>query len=606
MEERSPGSYRFSIRGSLLRSPFGVRNIKFYLDDFPLTDAGGNTYVNLIDKYFIETIEVFKGPDGSFYGANTGGAVLLKSFRENDDTVSARAQIRHGTFRTLYEGVNAAITQKKYRGEYGVSHFTSAGFRDNSASENWNFLASNRFFYSGKNFIDIVVLAAKLHYETPGGLTLEQALSDPTAARKASGLFAGAEQQQAGVTNETVFAGVSNHVSIGRAANILAVSFMTTDFENPFITNFETRQEKTISIRNVIEKKTKKILPAFNWTAGVEGQATESAIDNYGNVDGHKDTLQSRDKVSYGQALVFGGISAGLTQKLTAEISCSGNVAWLWLKNRIFPSGSLDRTFKLQLMPRAALLYEFNQQLNARLVASRGYSLPSLAEIRPSTNIPSRYLQPENGWNLEGGIRLRDHSARYSVYATGYLYRISDAIVRRVNAYEEEYFLNAGSTLQPGAELSFYALLIESEKNFLRLLQVESSWSESLYTFNEYTFDDKNLSGKRMTGVPEKIISNRIIMRFPGKFQISVEHYFCSTLPLNDENTAYADQYHLLDASVENLFTSKKFAVRLAAGIKNILDEFYSSGNDLNAAGNRYYNPAPGRNYSFSFCFMRV
>ncbi|MFO0267654.1 MAG: TonB-dependent receptor, partial [Cyclobacteriaceae bacterium] len=30
MEERSPGSYRLSIRGSTLRSPFGVRNVKMY------------------------------------------------------------------------------------------------------------------------------------------------------------------------------------------------------------------------------------------------------------------------------------------------------------------------------------------------------------------------------------------------------------------------------------------------------------------------------------------------------------------------------------------------------------------------------------------------
>src|SRR4051812_20666531 len=42
MEERSPGSYRLSIRGSLLRSPFGIRNVKIYMDEFPLTDAGGN------------------------------------------------------------------------------------------------------------------------------------------------------------------------------------------------------------------------------------------------------------------------------------------------------------------------------------------------------------------------------------------------------------------------------------------------------------------------------------------------------------------------------------------------------------------------------------
>src|SRR5687767_1841633 len=30
MEERSPGSYRVNIRGSSLRSPFGVRNVKIY------------------------------------------------------------------------------------------------------------------------------------------------------------------------------------------------------------------------------------------------------------------------------------------------------------------------------------------------------------------------------------------------------------------------------------------------------------------------------------------------------------------------------------------------------------------------------------------------
>ena len=41
MEERSPGSYRFNIRGSSLRSPFGVRNVKVYLNSVPITDPGG-------------------------------------------------------------------------------------------------------------------------------------------------------------------------------------------------------------------------------------------------------------------------------------------------------------------------------------------------------------------------------------------------------------------------------------------------------------------------------------------------------------------------------------------------------------------------------------
>ena len=39
MDERSPGSYRLSIRGNLLRSPFGVRNVKVYWNGLPFTDA---------------------------------------------------------------------------------------------------------------------------------------------------------------------------------------------------------------------------------------------------------------------------------------------------------------------------------------------------------------------------------------------------------------------------------------------------------------------------------------------------------------------------------------------------------------------------------------
>src|SRR5688572_5488871 len=45
MEERSPGSYRLNIRGSSLRSPFGVRNVKLYWNDIPFTDPGGNSYL---------------------------------------------------------------------------------------------------------------------------------------------------------------------------------------------------------------------------------------------------------------------------------------------------------------------------------------------------------------------------------------------------------------------------------------------------------------------------------------------------------------------------------------------------------------------------------
>ena len=62
MDERSPGSYRLSIRGSSLRSPFGVRNVKVYYDGIPYTDPGGNTYLNQLGFYNFQSVEIIKGP----------------------------------------------------------------------------------------------------------------------------------------------------------------------------------------------------------------------------------------------------------------------------------------------------------------------------------------------------------------------------------------------------------------------------------------------------------------------------------------------------------------------------------------------------------------
>ncbi|MGZ8536906.1 MAG: TonB-dependent receptor plug domain-containing protein, partial [Flavisolibacter sp.] len=79
MEERSPGSYRFNIRGSSLRSPFGVRNVKVYYNDIPYTDPGGISFLNQLGSYNFNSLEIIKGPGSSLYGAGTGGVLLIQS-----------------------------------------------------------------------------------------------------------------------------------------------------------------------------------------------------------------------------------------------------------------------------------------------------------------------------------------------------------------------------------------------------------------------------------------------------------------------------------------------------------------------------------------------
>jgi len=174
MEERSPGSYRLSIRGSLLRSPFGIRNVKVYYDDFILTDAGGNTYMNLLDIYSINGLELIKGPAGSLYGAGTGGAVLLSGFGAAKDSSDLKLRLLGGSFGTLNQSLQYQYQSKNIQLNLGQGHFQSNGYRVQSKMRKDNIQLNMRIKSNEQISSDFILLYSDLFYQTPGGLTLAQ------------------------------------------------------------------------------------------------------------------------------------------------------------------------------------------------------------------------------------------------------------------------------------------------------------------------------------------------------------------------------------------------------------------------------------------------
>ena len=83
---------------------------------------------------------------------------------------------------------------------------------------------------------------------------------------------------------------------------------------------------------------------------------------------------------------------------------------------------------------------------------------------------------------------------------------------------------------------------------------------------------------------------------------VSFKLYDYALIYLNDANSAAANAYHLLGARLGWKKQTKKmkdhsYRFNFYAGADNLLNEQYSLGNDINAAGGRYYNTAPRRNY---------
>ncbi|MBE5318305.1 TonB-dependent receptor [Pedobacter sp. MR2016-19] len=598
MEERSPGSYRLSLRGSLLRSPFGIRNIKIYIDDFPLTDAGGNTYLNALDVSAVGMMEIYKGPEASIFGANTGGAILINppAISRNEIDISATG----GSYGLFHQ--TASITQqyKKYSFSFSEGYQRSDGYRQNSAMDRKYFQTLQQWNYSNAGSLKAFAFYSDLKYETPGGLTAAQLDLNPKLARPATSTLPGAISQQAAIYNKTIFGGIANFYQISqRLKHVIALFTSYTDFKNPFITNYEQRYESTFGLRTFLEYAQTKEDFKFNAQIGLESSATKSQIKNFDNNGGQATKMQASDRLKASQDFAYLRLNFDIRNKFLIELASSLNF-YRYNYESYFPVviSSKQRKFDAQFMPKAALSYLITSDFSARASISKGYSPPTIAEVRSSDNNINNDLQAELGWNYELGLRYKTKNKRFYAAGNLFTYRLKDAIVRRLNQNDTEYFINAGGTKQQGIELETILWIIRNNSSFLTGLQWRSNYTFSHFRFENFVNGTINFSGNKLTGVPESILVNSLEFNFPKAFYLFVQHNYTSSIPLNDNNTVFAKRYHLVESKfgIRNL-SINKIHIDLFAGVNNLLNVKYSLGNDLNAANGRYFNPSPGINF---------
>lgn len=612
MEERSPGSYRLSIRGSLLRSPFGVRNVKIYLDDFILTDAGGNTYLNLLDVHTIGNAEVIKGPAGSIYGAGTAGAVLLSSpslFREHHrDTTAAKISLSGGSFGAFNQAVHIHSAGKGYALQLTQAHSQSDGYREQSRLRKDNIQLRMKISGNEKMSTDVLVLLSDLFYQTPGGLTLAQMKANPRQSRPATPTLPSVKQQKTSIRNQTALLGFSTTHTISNQWKVVnAFTSAFTGFSNPFITNYEKRNEVNVGLRSKFVYEKKEGMP-LQWVSGVEVQKGDYRIDSTGNKAGVRDDNLVRDAVSARQQFVFSQLSISPLSFFQIQTGFSYNVFNNTIERTIgAPArGKVPVDFKGQLLPRVAVMINPLPLLGLYLQVSKGYASPTVAEIRPSAGGLYAGLQAESGWNREVGLKWTALKNRFSLSAVFFDFNLRDAVVRQTNASGAEYFINSGSVRQKGFEGEWSWLLINKPQSGLfRHLRLMQAVTLNDFRFADYKANGADYSGKKLTGVPDQVLSTNIEAGLLKKFYLHVNTIHVEKLPLNDANSFYADPYWLTQLKLgwQSRIFNKPLDLYLL--VDNLADVQYSLGNDINAFGARFFNPAAGRNF-IAGCTIRL
>lgn len=594
MEERSPGSYRFSIRGSVLRSPFGVRNVKFYWNGLPLTDGGGNTYLNLIDPEAVTSMEIIKGPGASLYGAGTGGVVLLNSFSKTVSKIDFSVLGgSYGLFKTQVGG-NILATDKSKLTVRGLIQ-QSNGYREHTEMKRYSGLLDWKQGVGTRGVLSTSLLYTNLFYETPGGLTQEQFNDDPTQARPATNVLPGAVAQKASVNNATTYFSSSyTHDWNTKHETFVGIYGSATSFRNPAIRNYETRREFNIGGRAEHHFSFTLEEVKVRWDVGIEFQYFNSPVNVYDNLSGKKGAVQFKDEIMSTMNIAFSQVEFEFPSHLYLTAGASYNLAqYNFTRVSDSPQVSQQRRFNPVVYPRISLLKKINENISFFGSLSSGYSPPSVAEVRPSTNTFNKSLNPEEGLSMEVGMRGKFLN-RFYFDIVGYDFNLQNTIVIRRDDSGAEYFVNAGEAKQNGIEgkLSYTAELKSSE------FKVWTSYTFNDFVFENYVQDGVNYSGNSVTGIAPHILVIGIDAALKNGFYQKSTITYTDSMPLNDGNSVCAPAYWLVSFQLGYKKQLERVRYDIFGNIDNLFNVKYSLGHDLNAFGGRYYNVAPGINFT--------
>lgn len=607
MEERSPGSYRINIRGSSLRSPFGVRNVKVYWNDIPVTDPGGNTYFNQFALNSFSYLEIFKGPAGSLYGAGTGGLILMHNLSPWQPGISA--EYLRGSYNLQNIFLSARYGKEENMNQVTFAHNSSDGYRVQSKMRRDQFSWTTKLKISEKQEFSASLLYTDLYYQTPGALTLAEFKNNPKAARPAAGALPSAAGAKAAIKQMNFLAGFNHDYKI--TPNFSNHSIFYGSFagiKNPAIRNYEKRTEPNFGGRTIFKFDKKE--NGFNWQM-VMGSEFQHGFFNtivFRNLDGSPDTIQTDDDIVFTTGSVFIQSDMELAKHWFVNAGFSLNRSQVrFTRLNQLPVVTQKRTYRNEVAPRISVRKDVTDNFVLRATISRGYSPPTIAELLPSTGVISTNLEAEYGWNYELNTAINLLQKKFRVEATGFYFKLKDALVQRRDSSGADFFVNAGDVKQKGLELT------ADYTNEIKKGVIDYYIIKTAFTFNNFHYGsfirgaNENYSGKTVPSVPANTISVLLDLYLKNGLYTSVTYYAASKIYLNDANSALSDPYHLLGWRLGWKKTiNKKIRISFYAGVDNLLDEIYSLGNDINAAAGRYYNAAPRRNYYAGISFQTI
>jgi iron complex outermembrane recepter protein len=579
---------RISIRGFGARSPFGVRGIKILVDGIPQTLPDGISQLDAIDPGIIDHIEVLRGPSASLYGNASGGVISIWTENGPGDPLEIGSKVVAGSFGLLKTQLKLGGRTSSYDYRVFGSLLELNGYRQHNVTENLMF--QTKINWKSVSGSDTQFTFQKFHSpraEDPGGLTEFHAAVNPRQAHPQNVLFDAGEE----VDQETL--GWRWRKPLGQRQDLTFTTHLIhRNFSNrlPFVSGGQVEFERWapgVALKYINDN------PLFTksnrWIAGIDFLYQNDDRQRFNNNSGVRgaETLRQREIVDSLGVYVRDEMILSDDWELTAgarydRIHYRVNDAFV---NDGDQSGAQTLN---QGSGTMGALYHLAPDHRIYLNGSTVFETPTTTELinNPAgTGGFNPNLKAQTSYNLELG--LKGNSGIEYELALFYIRTKDEITPFELAAFPgRTFFRNSGTSERKGVEAW---LRWRPHKNW----QGTVSYTYSDFEFKEFAVGGLNFKGNRIPGIPVHRAVGQIEYRQPEGWFGSLQAEHVGRFYADNENMIENSSYTRtqLKLGMEKQWGSVRGSAYM--GINNLLDVSYNGNTRINAAGGRYFEPAP-------------
>ena len=600
---------RITIRGVGSRTPFGTNKLRLYYNDIPVTDGSGLSTIETYDLENLSQIEVIKGPKGTAFGANLGGAIVLNPKKALGISTNFSNNFTIGSFRLIKNNLSFNHYDGKFRLGFQYGHMETDGYRQNNNFERDGVLINASYQINRKNKISLLINHIDYTAQIPSSLGATAFVEDPSQATFTWRASKGYE-----ANNYTLLGLNHTHIFGDKLKNSTSIFYTYLDhFEaRPFgildeYTNGYGLRTRFLGNFNFSETSAYYTFGAELYKDEYQWNEYENRYqDNNGNASLQGNQF-ANNKEFRNQWNAFGTLLFPITKTFSTQIGLNINKTQYDYRDN-FNTGtdnkSADRDFKAIVLPSLNLNYELNENHQIYANISRGFSNPTLEETLTPEGAINPGIAQETGTNYELGANLYLDNRKFNVNFAVYQMEIKNLLVAERVGENQYVGRNAGKTRHRGLEIMLnYIWTITPRIQLTPFV----NYTLTDHSFVKFIHKGSDFSGNPLTGIPKQRRTSGLQLRLFEDFYWNMTHQHVSAIPLTDANSLSSEPFTVFTMRTGyRKKLSKKFTIGLDFGINNLFDAVYVQSVLINASsfgGNepRYYYPGNERNYYGSF-----